>query len=315
MNRNKLLIGVLLLLGIAIQGNAVIQRTLIDFNMYDQKVKEQFKDPEESYITNIDGAPKLVIGYKDYLLENWKVELNESASQLQNRVLSYCKPVVSQRFGNTLGVRVHFPKWNNNSYALVKPPFPIKIYNNDGQYANAENGVLPNISEIKSLSVWVNGKNYRYGLAVRLKDRMDNIHEFFMGWLMFDGWRKLVFMNPNYTDRITAKSLQREPLYPYDIPYMVLDSIVIYRPSDQIGGDFVTYFKNIEVEYNPYIVDSSISEDIKDEEVWNIITTKTKKKMELEEKRLSENLYLYQQEKFRMDDARKNDKTTGSTNK
>ena len=280
--------------------NAIIQRTLIDFARYDSNIQETYKDPAESYITNIDGSPKVVVGFKDYMLENWKVDLNESASDIQNRVYSYCKPVTSQRFQTTLGIRVHFPNWNNNTFALIKPPFPIKIYDDNGQYANAENGVMPNVAEVRSISIWVNGKNYRYGLALRLKDRYENIHEYFMGWLLFDGWRKLVFINPNYTEKISSKELKREPLYPFDVPYMVLDSIVIYRPSMELGGDFVTYIKSIEMEYTPYIVDSAVTEDIKDEEVWGIITAKSKFKKDIEDKRLTEDLYLYQQEKTRM---------------
>ncbi len=297
------IISLILLFLLVIQGFGVIKRTLIDFNTYDEKMKAQFPEPEESYITNVDGFPKLVVGYKEYLLENWTVELGESSADIKNRILSYCKSVKSQRFGNTLGARIHFPKWNNHSYALIKPAFSIKVYDTNGQFVNAENGVIPNVSEIKSVAVMVNGRNYNFGLAVRLKDRFENIHEFFMGWLYFDGWRKLVFTNPNFSEKVSAKRLKREPLYPYDIPYYVFDSIVIYRPGDQVGGDFVTYISSIEVEYTPYFVDSE--DDIKDEEVWGIITKKMQAKQEVEEKRLIENIYLYQQEKLRMQEQKK----------
>lgn len=291
---------IILIFSILTALQATINRTLIDFAKYDESVKAQYPEPAESYISNVDGSPRVVVGYKDYMLENWKVELNESADMIDNRINSFCKPVDSQRFKTTLGIRVHFPKWNNNSYAVIKPPFPIKIYDTNSQFANAENGVMPNASEIKSLSVWVNGRNFRFGLAVRLRDRYEVVHEYFLGWLWFDGWRKLVFLNSNYTERISAKTLSREPLYPFDIPYYVFDSIVIYRPADQIGGDFVTYIKSIEMEYNPYVIDEEVTQDIKDEQVWGIITAKTKQKMDFENKNLTENLYLYQQEKKRM---------------
>jgi len=280
--------------------SAVITRTLIDFSKYDENVKAQFPEPEESYITNVDGFPKVVVGYRDYMLENWRVELNESADMINNRINSFCKPVMSQRFSTTLGVRVHFPGWNNNSYAVIKPPFFIKIYDTNGQFANAENGVMPNVAEIKSLSIWVNGRNYRVGIAIRLKDRFENIHEFFFGWLYFDGWRKLIYTNPNFTERISSKTLSREPLYPFDIPYYSLDSIIVYRPAGQLGGDFVTYIKSVEMEYTPYIVDSEVTQDIKDEQVWGIITARTKKRMDIENMKFTEDLYLYQQEKKRM---------------
>ncbi len=296
-------LSILLLTFLMVDGFSAIRRTIIDFNTYDEKIKAQFTEPKESLITNVDGYPKLIVGYEDYLLNNWDVELGESSGDIKNKILSYCKSVKSQRFGNTLGVRIHFPKWNNNSYALIKPPFPIKIYDTNGQFINAENGVIPNVSEVKSVSVWVNGRNFNFGLAIRMKDRFENIHEFFMGWLYFDGWRKLTFTNPNFTENINAKKLKREPLYPYDIPYLVFDSFVIYRPADQIGGDFVTYIANMEIEYTPYFVDSE--DDIKDEEVWGIITKRMLRRQEAEERRLIENIYLYQQEKKRTQEANK----------
>ncbi|MGC8770317.1 MAG: flagellar filament outer layer protein FlaA [Brevinematia bacterium] len=296
-------LSILLLTFLMVDGFSAIRRTIIDFNTYDEKIKAQFTEPKESLITNVDGYPKLIVGYEDYLLNNWDVELGESSGDIKNKILSYCKSVKSQRFGNTLGVRIHFPKWNNNSYALIKPPFPIKIYDTNGQFINAENGVIPNVSEVKSVSVWVNGRNFNFGLAIRMKDRFENIHEFFMGWLYFDGWRKLTFTNPNFTENINAKKLKREPLYPYDIPYLVFDSFVIYRPADQIGGDFVTYIANMEIEYTPYFVDGE--DDIKDEEVWGIITKRMLRRQEAEERRLIENIYLYQQEKKRTQEANK----------
>jgi hypothetical protein len=292
--------GILFLFFFVTVSHTLITRTLIDFSKYDDNVKAQFPEPADSYLTNIDGLPKVVIGYKDNMLENWKVELNDSADMVNNRINSYCKPVVSVRFNTTLGVRVHFPHWNNNSYAVIKPPFPIKIYDTNGQFANAENGVMPNVSEIKSIAVWVNGRNYRFGISVRLRDRFENIHEYFLGWLYYDGWRKLVYVNPNYTERISSKTLSREPLYPFDIPYFVFDSIVIYRPADQGGGDFVTYVKSIEMDYNPYIIDDQVTQDIKDEQVWGIITARIQRRMDVENKKFTEDLYLYQEEKKRM---------------
>jgi hypothetical protein len=314
MKIQKLSTALLIIFLFAGSGHSIIRRTLIDFSKYDQNVKAQYTDPADSYITNIDGNPKVVLGYKDYLLDNWRVDLNETSQSTENKIYSYAKSVASQRFDTTLGIRVHFPKWANNSYVVVKPPFPIKIYDENGQYANAENGVMPNVSEIKTLSIWVNGRNYRYGLSIRLLDRLNVMHEYFMGWLYFDGWRKLVWDNPNYTEKVSAKTLTREPLYPFDIPFMTFDSLVIYRPSDQIGGDFVCYFKSIDIEYSPFVVDTTLTEDIKDEEVWGIITTQARKKRDIEDKRFVEDLYLYQQEKRRIQAAKDDFNKSGNNN-
>ncbi len=300
MNRKNILVSCLLIMMGLSSGHAVIKRTLIDFSKYDERIKAQFPDPEASYVTNIDGSPKAVIGYGDYLLEKWRVSLNASSASLENRVLSYTKPVDSQRFGTVLGVRVHYPNWNNNSYALIHPPFPIKVYDDNGKFANDENGVMPNAWEIRSLSIWVNGRNYNNQIAIRLKDRNDVVHEYFMGNLYYEGWRKLVWVNPNFTSKIYAKSLTKVPLYPKDIPFLTFDSIVIYRQGSEWGGDFVTYIGAMDIEYTPYIVDRESVDDISDEEVWGIIANKGKRAQEVENKKLAEQLLLYQQEEYRL---------------
>lgn len=313
--KRSILTLICLSLGIS-QGGAVIKRTLLDFAQYDEKIKAQFPDPAQSYVTNIDGSPKAIIGYGDYLLEKWRVSLNASANSMENRVLSYSKPVKSNRFGTVLGVRIHFPTWNNNSYALIHPPFPIKVYNDDGQFANAENGVMPNAWELRSLSIWINGRNYNNQIAIRLKDRNDNVQEYFMGNVYYEGWRKLTWLNPNFTDKVYAKSLTKVPLYPRDIPYLTFDSIVVYRQGSEWGGDFVTYIGAIEIEYTPYIVDRESVEDIEDEAVWQIIANKGKRATELENKKLAEKLILYQQEEYRLkierDQAVPQDQNTGN---
>ncbi len=297
----KRIFAILLLVSLGMtQGSAVIKRTLLDFSKYDERIKAQFPDPEQSYVTNIDGSPKAIIGYGDYLLDKWRVSLNASANSIDNRVLSYTKPVESKRFGTVLGVRIHFPTWNNNSYALIHPPFPIKVYNDDGQFANAENGVMPNAWEVRSVSIWVNGRNYNNQIAIRLKDRNDEVQEYFMGNVYFEGWRKLTWLNPNFTEKIYAKSLTKVPLYPKDIPYLTFDSIVVYRQGSEWGGDFVTYIGAMDIEYTPYIVDRESVEDIEDEAVWQIIANKGKRATELENKKLAEKLILYQQEEYRL---------------
>lgn len=300
MKRNTLIITLLftLLAGNGIFG--VIVRTNMDFSTYDQNVKLQYSEPAESYISNVDGVPKAIIGYTDFTLSNWFVEFNGSSDMMQTRVFSYCKTVNSVRFGEVLGVRVRFPNWPNNGLALIKPPFPIQVYDTNGSFINTANGVLPNVSELKYIAVWVNGRNFNYQLAIRFRDRDGKIMEYYLGHLQFDGWRKLVWMNPFYTERAEAKSLKRMPLYPKDVPYIVFDSFVIYRPGSEQGGDFVTYLKSIEIGYSPYIIDNEVMDDIKDEEVWQIITEESRRKADIENRRFAEQLYLQQQERTRL---------------
>lgn len=294
----------LAVLFVAVTGSfGAIHRTLIDFAQYDRRIQEQFPEPPNSYVTNIQGIPRAVVGYRDYQISNWVVELNSSAAFIENRILSYCLPVTSrlQYEGNSvLGVRVHFPSWNNNSYALIRPPFPLKIYDNNGDFINEENGVMPNAWEIKMLSLWINGRGFNYEVAVRLKDRDNRMYEFYLGNLCFEGWRQLVWINPAYTERIYAKTLHAVPLYPRDIPYYVFDSIVIYRQAVELGGDFITYIGKIEMEYTPYVVDSDLTNDIRDEDVWGIITERGKVIQDYENRMLVEEILLYDQETRRI---------------
>ncbi len=284
-------------------GYGAIHRTLIDFTQYDQRIQQTFSDPANSFVTNINGIPHAVIGYRDFQLSNWTVELNSSSSFIQNRILSYCQPVTSRVQYNgqsVLGVRIHFPDWNNNSYALVRPPFAMKVYDTNGNFINEENGVMPNAWEIKMLSIWISGRGFNYQVAVRLRDRDNNVYEYYMGNLNFEGWRQLVWINPAFTERIFSKSLHAVPLYPRDIPYFVFDSIVIYRQSVEVGGDFITYIGKIDMEYTPYIVDSDLTNDIRDEDVWGIITERGRRTQEYENRMLVEEILLYETETRRL---------------
>ena len=123
-----------------------------------------------------------------------------------------------------------------------------------------------------------------------------------------------MWINPNFTENVFAKTLSRTPLYPRDIPYLVFDSIVIYRQGDQIGGDFVTYVANIEIEYTPYVVDSDLLEDIDDEEIWQIITERGRQAREREGKLLTEDMLLYQQERHRIELERDDRREVGGNN-
>lgn len=289
-------------LAISTLGFGAIHRTLIDFSQYDKKIQEQFPAPANSYVTNIMGIPHAVVGYKDYQVSNWVVELNSSADFIENRILSYCLPVTShiQFSGSVLGVRVHFPSWNNNSYAVIRPPYPLKVYDTNGNFINEENGVMPNAWEIKMLSLWIDGRGYNYQVAVRLRDRDNKMYEFYMGSLNYDGWRQLVWINPAYTERVFAKTLRSVPLYPRDVPFYVFDSIVIYRQAVELGGDFITYIGKVDMEYTPYIVDSDQTNDINDEDVWGIITERGRQVQEYENRLLVEDILLYQQESRRV---------------
>lgn len=137
-------------------------------------------------------------------------------------------------------------------------------------------GVLHNVSDIREIVVRVAGRNYRNGVAIRLSNQNYETSEYFLGYLDFVGWRTLRWVNPNY---LPANEMEpfRLPLYPTEIPYISFDSFVIYRNGDELGGDFVTYFDWVKVDYDLAVpatqLDIQIPDfiDIDDDSWWHII--------------------------------------------
>lgn len=291
--------GIFLFLTLLIIGSGslygVMTNTIINFTTFDSYVRGQFENEYSTVVYN-NGIPEVRLGYHDYLLSNWTVLLNSSSADVQNMMLSYCLPVVSKtQFGgsNVLGIRVHFPDWNNNSYAVIQPPYPIKVYDTNGDFINQSNGVLSNAMDIISMSVWVNGRGYNYQMAVRLRDRENNIHEYALGSLDYQGWRRLVWENLNYSDKILDWGSLGGPSYPKDTPYFAFDSIVIYRMGSEPGGDFVTYVGRIDVEYLPFNV--SEERDIDDEDAWHIISDRGQVLQYFEDQAMIKEILLYEQ--------------------
>lgn len=300
--KNRKLYAFLLLFVGAGSAFAVESDILIDFTQYDELVQEVF-DATNSYVYYDDGIPTAVLGWSDYLLSNWTVTLNSSAAAYENRLLSYCQPVYTshEEFEDeVLGVRIHFPTWNNNSYAIIHPVFDIKVYDDEGNFINQENGVLTNAWEIKNMSVWVCGRGFNYQLAVRLKDRDENITEIYLGSLDFVGWRQLFWENPNFpTPRFNTIDLDSGPAYPKDLPYWVFDSFVISRLGSEDGGDFVTYIGSVEMEYSLYYMGSELS-DIDDEAAWGIIKERGEALKVWENQQVIQEILSFEQERARL---------------
>ncbi len=292
----------LILLAVAIPNltGALVTQTLIDFTKFEEEVRKWIPEPKVTELVMTNGQPKALLSAEEFMLDRWVVELNNSARnmRLQNIVLSYCKKVRSSKYGDVLGVRVHFPREHVYSYAVIKPPYEFYAYDENGRFFMTNSGILPNVHSIKKIAIWINGRNYNYGLAIRLKDRDDKVHEFFMGWLRFDGWRKLVWENPNFVDKVLTYTLKRQPLYPRSIPYYKFDSIVIYKPAFEQGGDFVTYIKDITVTFKPFVVEPI--DEIDDESIWNILSLEAIRKKLIEEKRITEEVILKKQEEARL---------------
>ncbi len=295
------------------RGFSSIERTLINFPTFEQKMGEIVQKDKEIHDQVIKDNPELDFSQYGYptvsftpdhwKLDQWMVILTSSANTVENNIKSFTKKVPSKKFGDVLGVRVHFPNWSYLSWAIIRPPFDFYVYYDNGDDVNPEKsddadnsqtGVLVNVGQIKSISAWVYGLNYPHQVGIRIVNREDLMQEYFMGATYYDGWRKLVWMNPNYADDVRDRVLQRLPLYPKSFPYIRFDSYVVYKPEINPGGDFVIYFKDIKVNFDRAIVREEL--DIDDEKAWGILSEIRLDKKNQELKTIGEQLYLREQE-------------------
>jgi hypothetical protein len=214
-------------------------------------------------------------------IQNWEVVLSSSSRTVENMVNSYTKEASSKQFGKVMGVRVHYPIENFNASALVKPPFEVPGYeplNGEGDTAQASDtktkfedgyGLLKNVGTIKSLAVNVYGLNFPHGLWVHLLDAEGIQKNMFMGFLNFDGWGELRWDNPAYIVEVRNRDLRLLPLYPDAMPFVKFAGFELKRDGSRVGGDFITYFKDVKVIYDKAILDTD--RDIDDEALWKII--------------------------------------------
>jgi len=317
------------------QGRLVANRAfVIDFGQYKTKMQAQIDHNNKLMEQRKANAVKrglptedFKMEFSDWALDKWEVELNSSAASIMNNVLSYVTNVDSpywkknysqyykgQRIdgyneastGDVLGVRIHFPTHRQNCWAKIHPPFEINAYDEAGKLANTNNGIVDNVGQIKSISVCVKGRNYDNGFAVRLKDREGIEREYFFGSLMFNNWRELTWVNPNYIENPKDRVLQRLPLYPRSRPYIKFTSFVIYRQMDAVGGDFIVYIRDLKMAYDKAVPDDIDKDDFQDEDVWKILSKAREEEKEREMLRLAERKTLLKQEEAKLRDTRTN---------
>lgn len=239
-------------------------------------------------------------------LPEWEVKLNSSAQNVTSLNLSQVSeaPVKNDKKADipaalkdkvVMGVRVIFPKTANNANAKILPPFEIPAYepyseaddsgvrgepqsapeeekNDDNTLFEGGYGVLKNVGTIKSIAVTTMGMNYPHGLYVLLKDTDGNERRYFMGYLGFDGWRTLKWNNPTYITEFRNREIRVVPIYPRGLPFVKFVGFQITRDASHIGGDFIGYFKDVQVIYDKALLSSE--RDIRDEDLWGIIGLK-----------------------------------------
>lgn len=240
-------------------------------------------------------------------INNWDVELNSSARTVLRQGNTQVRQAVvregaSQFEGEgVMGIRVTFPTEPFNAWALIQPPFEIPAYadideiqpdgtmevpqEEQGRGRKYDNkGVVKNVGTLRTVTVNVYGLNYPHALSLILQDENNNTQEIFMGYLNFDGWRELTWENPNYVEEVRHRELRQFPLYPQLAPMRKLVGMRVYRDGAQIGGDFVSYVKDVNITYD--LATLEVERDIDDEAVWGLLQERESARREAELRRL-----------------------------
>jgi hypothetical protein len=244
-------------------------------------------------------------------LENWEVTLNSSARTIDNQTLSYTKaalinptapPWLNEEVAgkSVLGVRVHFPAAPFNAWAMVQPPFEIPAYQDkdvlDGDRLVVSDqdlgkgdkfdgfGVVKNVGVIKQVAVSVYGNDFPNGLSLLLRNQFGEDQQIFLDYLQFDGWRQLVWNNPNYVEEVRNREARRFPLYPESTPFVKLLGLIVHRDAAQPGGDVIVYVKDIRITYDLAVLKTD--RDITDESIWSILARRQEDRQRAEMKRL-----------------------------
>jgi hypothetical protein len=256
----------------------------------------------------------LAIGNWDVLLaSSSRSNLNQSLSMTREaKVAKDAKNVDPDLLDKTvMGMRIHFPVADYNSWAKIVPPFEIPAFernsaDDQGNVTDTQNapagtltrfegsydqgakittayGVVKNVGVIKSVEVYVKGLNFPHGLSVVLTDADGVEQTVFMGYLNFDGWKKIRWENPAYVTDVRNREMRIFPLYPKTTPMVKFNGFIVTRDAANSGGDFVGYVRNVRILYDKAVLEPV--RDIDDESLWNIVATKETERKNIESKR------------------------------
>lgn len=312
MKRIAILLAVALVSSVALFAE---EATVIDFN---KLVADTPTDkPTDNQATLVDFSKVAGTAFSDaekaqmktsLAIQNWEVKLNSSANSVVASGASYAKPTkvkdTAAKYAKEtiLGMRAFFPTEPYNAYADIVPPFAIPGYSDkdtlgsDGKLTVAQEevgkgrkfeggyGVVKNVGVLKSISVNLFGLNFPEGFSVMMRDQNSVVHEYFMGYLNFDGWRTLTWNNPNYITDVRDREIHSYPLYPNSAPLLKLEGFRVYKDGAMIGGDFVGYIRDVSIIYDKAIL--TIDRDIDDESTWNILQDREAARRDAELKRL-----------------------------
>lgn len=249
-------------------------------------------------------------------IAQWEVKLNSSAQNPVSIATSTIKEAeVSSEAKNfagqkVMGVRILFPMWANNASAEVRPSFLIPAYEKMAQVDDSGNiqepteedkasgktrfedgyGIVKNTGVIKSIAVNTYGMNFPHGLYVLLRDQHNKVTRYFMGYLLFDGWREMIWNNPGYITQVKAREVRLYPVYPTALPHVAFEGFLITRDAAHDGGDCVAYFKDVKIIYDKAVL--TTVRDFADEDIWGIQTERDLKRKKIEVERFGQTQVL-----------------------
>ena len=184
---------------------------------------------------------------------------------------------VGESFSKCLGIRIHFATGYNNDWAQIKTENPISEFRITQEEGS---GILRNVGPIATVSLMVKGMNYLHSMEVRMLDQDGKYKNVNFGGLYFNGWKRLVWENPDFIGDKKKRDIVKIHLYPSPKPQLKFDSLVIYKSPSEKGGDFVVYVKDVKIKYEPYFTREV--KDIDDEAVWGIMGDEDKAKSDRE---------------------------------
>ncbi|MFW5777348.1 MAG: flagellar filament outer layer protein FlaA, partial [Spirochaetota bacterium] len=311
---------ILLVIAMVAVGAFAAEDTLIDFTLLtsDVTVGEGDAAQPEHERTLVDFAEVAGASFTEeerglmkssLFIENWEVDLNSSAQTARTQANSQVRLATvrddADQFGGdpVLGARVSFPTEPWNAWAFIRPPFEIQAYANrtqlddDGEVVEAQgddieegdkfeagHGVLKNVGVLKQVGLNVYGLNFPHSISVILQDENNERHEVFMGYLEFDGWRELIWDNPDYITDVRDRELRTYPLYPNLQPMMKLVGFRVYRDGSNVGGDFITYIRDVTLVYDEARL--QLEEAIPHDDLWGILDQREEERRRAELRRL-----------------------------
>jgi len=311
---------ILLVIAMVAAGAFAAESTLIDFTLLtgDVTVGEGDAARPEHERTLVDFAEVAGASFTDeerdlmkssLYIENWEVDLNSSAQTARSQANSMVRLAQvredAEEFpgDSVLGARVHFPTEAWNSWAIIRPPFEIQAYaertelSGDGEVVVVQGddigrgdkfedgyGVVKNVGVLKQVGLNVYGLNFPHSISVILQDENNEQHEIFMGYVEFDGWRQLIWDNPNYIVSVRDRELRTYPLYPNLQPMMKLIGFRVYRDGQRVGGDFITYIRDVTLVYDEARLE--LQDAIPHDDLWGILDEREEERRRAELRRL-----------------------------